>query len=65
MDDEALKEEFKVEMELLELKKWKDSGTEDDFKTWQIKKYVDTRINQLIIGLIVGALVFIFLSKNF
>ena len=61
MDDEGIK----AEEEYLEVKEWEESNSDDTFEIWKVKKYIDERITQLIIGFIVGIIVFGFIIKNF
>jgi hypothetical protein len=60
MDEERIKEEIDAEWEAYQVEKWERSGSKDDFRTWQLKRYVDERIRfyfLIIIGAIIGAFI--------
>lgn len=80
MDDEELKreeesleyEEYESEesddtFEIWKVKKYVDTQieTENDSQTSELKKYIDRCINQLIVWIVVGALIFGYIIKNF
>lgn len=57
------KEDIKAEMVNLEFEAYEKSGTDDDFNTWKLKKYVDDRMLQVLIGVAIGFVVLWFLSR--
>lgn len=65
MKNKDLKEEIKAEQENLEYEDYERSGSEDTFETWKLKKYVDSRFYQLLVGIAVGLIVIFLLNKYF
>lgn len=76
MDDKELKKEE----ESLEYEEYESEDPDDTFEIWKVKKYVDvqiteqkddikeyinSRINQIIIGLIGGVIVYFLFLRNF
>ena len=57
----------KSEYEANEMEKYEESGSEDSFEIWKVKKYIDERIFQLIFQLIIyfviGFVTFWYLNK--
>lgn len=49
-----MEEKEKLVEERIEHEEYKESGTEDDFKTWELKKYIDNRIMKVVFCLVVG-----------
>lgn len=55
MADQKIEEQEKVEENIIEHEEYNKSGSRDDFKTWELKKYIDGRIMKVVFILVVGA----------
>lgn len=54
MDKEYIEQELRTETEYQEYKEWEESGSDDDFNTWKLKKYINERfIFTVVIAIIV------------
>ena len=49
-----VEEKEQLEEDKIEHAEYKESGSPDDFKTWELKKYIDNRIMKIIFCLVVG-----------
>ncbi len=61
----STEDDSRDEFEYLEVKEWQNSNSRDDYNTWKLKKYVDERIMQVVIGVIVFVIVFSIVGRNF
>lgn len=52
--EEKVEEKEKLEEKKIEVEEYKESGTKDDFKTYELKKYIDNRIMKVVFCLVVG-----------
>lgn len=63
MKDSDLDNEVKVISDNLEYEEYEKSGSEDDFQTWKLKRYIDSKVNSLYWLIIFISILFIILLK--
>lgn len=52
--EEKVEEKEELVEEKIEHEEFQESGSCDDFKTWELKKYIDNRIMKVVFCLVVG-----------
>ena len=59
MNNDEIEDELRSEEEYQEVKEWEESGSEDDFNTWKLKKYINGRFIFAVIVAVIITLVLI------
>lgn len=54
----------KSELAAAEMHEYEESGSEDDYTTWKLKKYVDERFNQIIVIIVAAIITLIYFLKK-
>lgn len=54
----------KSELAVAKMHEYEESGSEDDYTTWELKKYVDERFNQIVVIIVVAIITLIYFLKK-